>query len=393
MSAKRVDLYEKIEQSVDSFPFLKQILQHIPPDALLAMIKHEFNKFNDIKINKIYHAVFPIDHILPTDIIQEILSFDQYSASHKLVSKTFKNACDRNEHKDFQNRIENEPKIDIQNKYFRNTNYWIVDPTRTELTTKEIAGQYNGPINNVMKAISKCKSGDTLLIYDGVYSIKQKSTNYDDKSITLNKKIAFIGIGSNVIFKQTKRLNIERDIYFKNISFIYTYRSQYSKYKMCIYSNVRLFIEKCRFKLNQCCGICMHYQATNNSIYLRECQFSGNKNKNTGGIVISISKNANDANIVGCQFRNCGFAKQDTKNTRYIKRSSIDIQCFGKRKIRIVGNIFINEAAGMAITTYGDMGQDTLRHTYYEIRKNVMCGRSSIVNKLKDPNMIHQLLY
>lgn len=76
---------------------LLNVLRCIPLDRLKEIVHAEIRTQNAEEIRSVCVDSCPMDHILPNDAIQTVLSFTPHQSSNKLINKTFKKLVTRNQ--------------------------------------------------------------------------------------------------------------------------------------------------------------------------------------------------------------------------------------------------------------------------------------------------------
>eukprot|EP01083_Nonionella_stella_P281210 956861_1 len=151
----------------DIIPLLKLIPLGVIQNAMVEAIHDlDSNTANDMQ-----YKLLPITQILPDDVIQYIVSFTD-SLHIKCINKAF-NMC-YNKQRLLQSK-QRQCFIDKQMltpniEYTTHNQTWIMHPTRTHLSSEEIAFGYKGPMNNLQDAFRAVQSGDKLLLHDGTYT-------------------------------------------------------------------------------------------------------------------------------------------------------------------------------------------------------------------------------
>ena len=132
-----------------------------------------------------------VDDILPSDVMQHILSFDGFYHS-KAVNKQWKHLCDMNEGNEMTRLYANIPSP--SNNQAAST--YIIHPKRTHLNAVEIERGYKGPMN-IEDAFKKhnLKDGDTFLLHDETHLL------YNNEGIDIYSSLNLIGLGTNSSIK------------------------------------------------------------------------------------------------------------------------------------------------------------------------------------------------
>eukprot|EP01083_Nonionella_stella_P207021 752467_1 len=134
------------------------LLKCIELDTMQNILTNQIQTMKSNQISNTYFSSLSIETVLPIDIIQHIISFNNISHI-KYVSKTFQNCYNNNQKIQLKQRKQQILSLIKWNETIHKT--WIVDNTRTELNNNEIALKYQPSIfNNISDAINTAKSGD-----------------------------------------------------------------------------------------------------------------------------------------------------------------------------------------------------------------------------------------
>jgi len=215
-----------------------------------------------------------IDLKLPSDLIRNILSFDELNNS-KAVSKQWKEYSEMNERQrmkklykptmtnsvDESETVSDESQTKSVQKQTRST--WIVHPKRTHLNSFENELGYKKATNmtDLWETVHACEDGDRILIHDGHYVLRD---------LYLFESIEFIGLGENVIltFKRYGFGGNDASVSFKKCIFNrYDSRGQRAPRSVC--TEWIFAIEECRFEK---CSLSIHY-GTVGRVVVRNCEF------------------------------------------------------------------------------------------------------------------------
>ena len=235
-------------------------------EALKTVIKNGLNHLDEKGIRRVFYESMPIDSILPIDVIQTILSFDQ-SIDADLVCKIFKECNAKNQANRESERIvaANEYKFKPIIKCDASTN-------KTRIVRND--GSLNEVDSYIRDAITNCNSGDILIVE------RQREDESGDLNI-FGKDIQTVGKNDNAQLRFEEIQIKECNLYFKNI--------QIQTYIIDIWSNTSVWMENCTLK-------CTINLEENTNLYSKSCTS-----------IISwpslyIDPFANDVHVSDCRF-------------------------------------------------------------------------------------------
>ena len=264
----------------DLLPFL----HYLPISDIKQFIHQSINKSSSRK--KMYFESISINDILPSDLIQYILSFnalDSFSAKYaKIVNTNWRKLSNSNQRNYYLQIIQmlnkNSPISYDNNK----NNTFIIHPKRKRPTLIEKQFGFKGPYNDIFskndysytyRLSFEINKGDRILIYPGDYKIHQDE-NKDDlydyyMEMHIKQDVTIIGLGDKpptIINKSplhhaTLKIADKTQVYMENISFqskiIATQHSKLhlnrcypkcqsdEKEMICIEAKAKVHINKC----------------------------------------------------------------------------------------------------------------------------------------------------
>ena len=193
-------------------PFYDKIPFNLLKQAVYNIINDE-NLRNEVPVNPLYYQVISIDRIFPSDIIQEIISYNGlYLQDTKLVNKQWyklSRSMENRIYSEFEKHEEKDAHIPYNHKINKTR---IVSTKRNQLTKAENdRGYIMSPISRIPRPehtwlmeniidFSGSISGDRYFIYPGKYKI-------NNPLILQEKNLTLIGIPSSSNFERV-------DIYF-----------------------------------------------------------------------------------------------------------------------------------------------------------------------------------
>ena len=231
MTTKYVEqLLERVSAENDLDVLLRMIPKMgINAAALQSMLRTHISSLNETAAKTALFNVNPIDTILPMDVLQIVSAFT-HSVDLRLVNKSFKNCCDRNQEivERMRRQIVEESKhlFSPQINHDESTNQiFIVHAKGQPLSAK--AKQYGDSVSlttDLGQCLENCQSGDKILIESGSYVCS--TVDYREINIS-NKHLQIIGLGDNAKIefqgkpygRQTTMLDIENKshILLKNL--------------------------------------------------------------------------------------------------------------------------------------------------------------------------------
>eukprot|EP01083_Nonionella_stella_P178633 631595_1 len=268
------------------------LLSLIPLQVIREVIVDTIRDLDTDIVNKMQYTCLSMTEIIPCDVIQQIVSFTD-SLHLKYVDKTFNVAHNRNQTLHGLSQRQN---IIDQYSFAPTLKHgaatWIIHPTRTHLTSDEIANRYQGPLNTFMDVMNAARSGDKLLFHDGNYG----STDEYDIILQLIgfenlNNLQLIGLGDNVSLTQGDlkiQMHQYHNVYFKNIKIICTN-------EISIGGHSRVSMEDC--EIVTCKNIEVCEPAAFNA---KNCVFSATAQRNEE-YPIQVQYGSH-VNIVGCTF-------------------------------------------------------------------------------------------
>ena len=279
----------------DCLPFLKLI-----STEKLKQFIHQ--NLNETTAKTFYYNSLSIDEIMPTDIIQHILSFQCLEELNwtKIVNKQWKKLSNRNEKMRYLKLQESLDKK-LPDPYKSTNRVIIVHPFRTQLTSIEKKLGFSGPINNMPSAINMLKSGDRLYFHDGTYEFED--CHFNDFEVNA----LAIGLGHNVVIRDPSpgirhdylfQVVDKSSVYIENITFDCTESREC--YDGAIYieeDGSNLWLNNCEFTFG---GTGM-YVRRGSSLKVENCVFDGAKT------AIAVSAIANTVTIEQSIFKHCGI--------------------------------------------------------------------------------------
>eukprot|EP01083_Nonionella_stella_P077124 210414_1 len=305
-------IIDQVDQATDPQELMKiiQSLPNFPINQLQTVVKDYIRNLSDNSIKTIYYHMTPIDEILPTDVMQEILSFNLYQ--HHLLSKNFKRLSERSQAKKLKQRneiIENT----TFNIDFQTGTRWIVcvDPQRPQLNQDEIPSGCKGPVT-LHDALEQCKIGDVLLLCDGEHTLIPPGTLRNPCDL-FRCSVSFIGIGKRVVVNLPVEdytvSFVSQKVYFKNIHLKQIDIGDGSL-SLAIADNGHLWIEQCTIEKLGIQFESLHRLHTdsciNRSLHIKNCDINL-RNNGTVPICINVDIVPRIVEIVGCTFTGCGF--------------------------------------------------------------------------------------
>ena len=326
---------------------------------------------------EIYYNGLSITDILPGDVVQHIISFNDV-CRHKAVSKTWKSLSEKSEMTQMR-ELYRATIVDESHEH-ESAVTWIVHPKRKHLNTVEIELGYKGPltIDLALYHIEKelFGDGDRLLLHDGTY---ESST-----ACIIGQDVHFIGLGNKVIFKandqSTFKLGDDKlNVSFENIAF-HTGSVFFANARSIFISgaNHRVRIEKCSFhRFATAIRFCA---ASSCELTVNDCEFA------------EVERAFFMDDNVNVEFTNCLFKK--------CKKHAISLlsdESNSKMPIlKCIGNTF-EEIARHPIVVYSDIARRRIYRPViagleqYFLRDNIVKGNNKYNEQEFDANTVYKI--
>eukprot|EP01083_Nonionella_stella_P115338 341848_1 len=347
-----ISFVEQANTPSDLTRLISMLISHIPLTVLQTFVKHHVQSSSNLLINRMYRDVLPIDHILPDDLIQNVLSFDRLSLAPKAVSKAFRRLSGKNDSIELKqrNKIIQDPQYDFKID-FQSETRWIVctNPNRHQLSEEQLVNGYKGPFK-LGNALKQCQDEDVLLLHDGEYIV-------DSELVFGRKSLSLVGMGDNVIVKlksSSRWITIgQGKMYFKNMHLKKAYAAP-------LYLDIQcghLWMEQCTLSKVHIDLDSDHATDRRGSLHLKTCHLftSSQKDQNTINI---IQPTRTTMDIIGCTFTGCGDIQNEVNEDAIIEvyynaYNSIEesIKEMPGESIKIVGNIFSDNKGRSVVFT------------------------------------------
>lgn len=220
---------------------------------LIDFIKHT----NAENQRYIYYAIMPITLILPIDILQFIILFNNIKDT-ALINKLFYSLTIKNENKYYATIYKS-----IEDKScYRMTR--IVNNNRKLLHPIEISRGYIGPYRDFKQVIISCEHNDRVLIHKGIYYIEDR--------LTISKNIEIVGLSIKNSNCDVINVEIYFEIHLTISPSIVTFRNlrimSFDDYAMIIINNSTVIADNCEF---QCTNITENSDQRSIIIVHRDC--------------------------------------------------------------------------------------------------------------------------
>eukprot|EP01083_Nonionella_stella_P107558 311659_1 len=288
------------------------LLRLIPFQAIQESVLEVIRDLDTNTANDIGYKCLSMTDILPDDLIQYIVSFTD-SLQMKYVSKPF-NACyHKNKAVELKQRQRAIDKQELTYKpnYQQHNTTWVIHPTRTHLTSEEIANGYEGPMNELKELVENVKKGDKLLFYDGNYVETERA----ELNVLKKSDVQVIGMGSNVKIKiyETSDDMRSHNLYLKNIKL--EMRDDF------VVQSSTMTMEDCEIMMMNGSRILIFSGIFN----ARNCVFRVSDDFDDP--LSTILTFGGKVNIIGCTFSQ-------------FKRTCVTLSAFAVVAVRCIGNMF-----------------------------------------------------
>eukprot|EP01083_Nonionella_stella_P258875 884295_1 len=253
LNIKLISLVESATCIQDLTPLLNIVLGLT---EIKDIVKQRLSVMNIPQKRDLYLKAAPMDELLPRHIVQYMIGFNEDLRQTALVNKTFHKCC-----QSAQRLLLRQQQTDWQKEFTH---------LHSDFSNNRITNIYpSSHFNTLAFAIQHAKSGDTLLIHQGVYAFKQ---DYE-----VNKNIKCIGYDSNVIIKgfnpdyyaraPTASLFSGQCMYFQNITFEMGHNFWMSVER----EDCSFYMENCVIRSN---GLTLGI-ITAETVKIRNCVFKG----------------------------------------------------------------------------------------------------------------------
>ena len=251
---------------------------------------------NENANRKLYFESSSIDYILPTDMIRQIISFQELRHPNtKCVNKLWKTLSEEIETKHYQT-LHDTLNADSPIKYDNTSNKtWVVHRRRRHLPTVEANIGFNVSVQSIDYALKQAQSGDRILVHAGRYHVSCKLKA---------KNLSVIGLPVIGLHEDCKILllndgEIEEplvsgyaNLYLENLRFI---DRDCGRAQIFVRDECKLWINKCRFHSR----FSVISVAVDGSTDIKDSEFV------TGECPIEIMANSKEFLIRNCVFRYC----------------------------------------------------------------------------------------
>eukprot|EP01083_Nonionella_stella_P280658 954762_1 len=189
--------------------------------------KQRLSAMNISQKRDLHFKVSPMDELLPHDIIQYMVGFNDDLRNVALVNKTFHKCC-----KSARILFLRQQQTDWQLEF---------NDLHSDFGNNRIVNVFSSPHQNTLSlAIQRAQSGDTLVIHEGVYAFQEE---YE-----MDKSIKLIGHGSNVIIKVAPAPS-DSDVFKFNAQYTYLRNIRFESGN---YSWLAIQREDCSFYMENC---------------------------------------------------------------------------------------------------------------------------------------------
>ena len=219
-------------QSAPSENELCHILKALPLSVIKDLVIKEVKNICTAKQLQLYYKVLPMTDLLHDDMIQHIISFNEFEET-RLINRKFKCLTEKNENAHYKQmyHLINKDQDDVNNKTY------IVNQNKLSLHSIERELKYNGPYCDLEAVIKSCDDGDRILLHHGRYLAYDK--------IFIEKNIQIIGLTYKTEIRCDKSIYINSDnVRLQNIKIL----SDVKTHSIIIYSRCRLKAIDCTFE-------------------------------------------------------------------------------------------------------------------------------------------------
>ena len=410
MPSFRQELLNAVSNASDVAQIIP-ILQQLPLTAIKNIATQELMHLSNEESRGIYYNSMALDHILPDDITQHIISFcgpNLYQTIDKNMQKlTLRNQ--RIHYKKVYETIETNSKTypcKHEIEYNKNINStWIVDMNRDKLYPIEEELEFKGPyheLEDILK-LDEYKANDRIIIHAGYYEFDEyENEAFFPRYGFIHKNLQIIGIGD-------VELNTDTTFYIQDNAKVYMENINISTEEeeetddgtifgvLQLGPSCKLWAKNCSFE-NGYSQIMVRDGA---ELYLDACKFEG------GCIGINISPIAKQVEVLNCKFEKIEYYNEPSK----LAENCACIQIFDDfvdvdeenidnvenwMSLKCIGNVFENN------TGYPIVDRSLDGHRYGQfcevvLKDNELKGYNATMTfqktKIKDANELYESEY
>eukprot|EP01083_Nonionella_stella_P030671 84046_1 len=252
-------------------------------EEIKDLLKQRISTMNIQRQQNMYLKAAPMDDVLPHCILQHTIGFIEDLREITLVNKAFFKCCGS-----IQRLFIKQKETDWQAEF---------TDLHSDFNDRRIINVYPSCQNNVLPlAIEHARSGDTLLIHEGIYVFGDE---YE-----MNKNMKLIGYGPNVVIKGCDGHTDEYGLVQISFNAQYTYLQNLKfdmdkTFVMRIGRNACFYMEKCVINFN---GIALGISSSER-VKIKNCIFEGDLEFNSVGL--DISNRPEILEIESCVFKHC----------------------------------------------------------------------------------------
>ena len=387
---------EQIQHRITTAPDiydLLPIMQYLSLSAIKEFVTHHIDLESldpgdtEDTYREIYYNALSITDILPGDVVQHIISFNDV-CRHKAVSKTWKSLSEKSEMTQMR-ELYRATIVDEAHEHASAVT-WVVHPKRKHLNAVEIELGYKGPltIDSALYHIENelLNDEDRLLLHDGIHE--------SSLGCIIPHDAHFIGLGNKVIFKTRDQSafqlgDVKQDhslnVSFENIAF-YTASGSTNKFTRSIIvtgANHKVSIKNCSFHWF---GSAIRFEGASSCVLtVNECEFVDVERAfNT----LSAHENVNNkAAFINCLFERC---------TKHAISLFPDESNSKMPILKCIGNTF-EDIVRHPIVVYGNTARRRIYRPViagseqYVLRDNTVKGNSKYNEQEFDANTVYKI--
>ena len=264
---------------------LRIILKAVPLSVIKALAIALVKNISTEKQLQLYYKALPMTHLLHDDVIQHIISFNEFEET-RLINRKFKCLTKNNENTYYKQLYH----LINKDQHDANIKTYIVNHNKSSLHSIEKELEYDGPHCDLEAVIKSCDDGDRILLHHGRYPAYDK--------IFIEKNIQIIGLTHRTEIQCDKSMYINSDnVRLQNIKMFSDAKGQ----SIIIYRGCSLSAVDCTFESG-----CIRNTVNDTLISLNpEASLTLNNCKlREAPEAVSISPIAQYVNISECHFVN-----------------------------------------------------------------------------------------
>ena len=307
---------DKVKATIDeaqSADDLISIMRHYPLRSIRASLSELLKQITESQARSIHYESCSIEEIMPSDVMQSMLSFVPQQRQIKFVSKSFKKLTEQNEI--LRNRSR-EQRIASQ---FNGKNVWNVHKVEDGLTSQKNE-EPSKFINGLDDVFAEMDDGDKVFLHEGAYILGEVGFG--------NKNIEIEGVGDCSLTTCSEEYDDDMDV--SHIVSINNVRFENTRFN--VERGGSMYLTDCEFCIWSGIGV-----NNRGSLNCHSCRFQGDLDSYSSVSAIG----ACSLTVENCLF-NGGADPHDVGSFGCIVFPDRDNYGWKDSNLKIIGNTFIN---------------------------------------------------